>query len=131
MKICMKLAIIGRVKALRKTSKHVSKKGKISRRVLKEKMLKPNLDARGYYHVRLAKEGVYELFKIHVLVASVWLNYDRHQYDRKDIDSFVVNHINEIKTDNRLENLEIITQAENIQKYWENKRKRNESKIGI
>ena len=36
---------------------------------------------------------------------------------------YQIDHINEIKDDNRVENLQLLTQQENIQKYWENKNK--------
>lgn len=48
--------------------------------------------------------------------------YDRSKYRRKDSGSLVVNHIDGDKTNNSLDNLEIITQRENVQKYWRSKR---------
>lgn len=48
--------------------------------------------------------------------------YDRGKYRRKDPSSLVVNHIDGDKTNNSLDNLEIITQRENVQKYWRSKR---------
>jgi len=68
-----KISNKGRVKALTKVLKHVSKNGLVTLRVVKEKILKPNLDGRGYYHVRLSKNGKVTLFKIHDLVAIHWL----------------------------------------------------------
>lgn len=46
---------------------------------------------------------------IHRLVASAFLG---------DITSLTVNHINGIKTDNRVDNLEIVTNRENVQHAW-------------
>lgn len=48
--------------------------------------------------------------------------YDRGKYRRRDSGSLVVNHIDGDKTNNSLDNLEIITQRENVQKYWRSKR---------
>jgi hypothetical protein len=67
----------------------------------------------GYVHVRLLKEKQYTLYKVHQLVGLVFLGYDR-----KNKDNLVLDHVNGIKTDNRLENLEIVTKKENAQRYW-------------
>ncbi len=70
-------------------------------------------------HVRLGiTGGKSELFKVHQLVATAFLNYDRSKYDRHDIRSLVVDHIDGDKTNNKLDNLEVVTQAENIHRYW-------------
>ena len=47
---------------------------------------------------------------IHRAVALTWLTYPTNAQD----DFFVVDHINEIKTDNRANNLQWITQQENV-----------------
>ena len=39
-------------------------------------------------------------------------------YDRKNTDNLVLDHINSIKTDNRLSNLEIVTKSENKLRFW-------------
>lgn len=67
----------------------------------------------GYVHVRLLKEKHYTLFKVHQLVGLVFLGYNR-----KNVEKLVLDHVNGIKTDNRLENLEIVTKKENSQRYW-------------
>ena len=74
----------------------------------KEKILKDCNDYRGYYKVSLSKNGNVKLRKIHQLVAIAFLN---HKPDGTS--KIVVDHINDIKTDNRVENLQIITQREN------------------
>jgi hypothetical protein len=70
----------------------------------------------GYHKVKLkADTGVYKDMYIHVLVAISYLNYTPKP-------NYVINHKNGIKGMNNLENLEIVTQQENmIHSTWINK----------
>lgn len=71
----------------------------------KERILKPRYEGGGYVQVGLHKEGGGKNFKVHRLVMLAFVSEsDLH-----------VNHINGIKSDNRLENLEYCTRSENIQ----------------
>jgi hypothetical protein len=71
----------------------------------KNKILKTRDNGRGYMQVSLRKEGERKRFLVHRLVMFTFLG-------ESDMD---VNHINGIKTDNHLENLEYCTRSENIQ----------------
>lgn len=73
----------------------------------KEKILKPRLTNRGYLRVLLCRNGKRKLFRIHRLVGLAFLN-DTY-FEGAEID-----HINTIKTDNRVENLRWCTSIENI-----------------
>lgn len=93
---------LGRVKSLERLVRH--KPGQ--HRLVKERILSPCQDNCGYLHVRLANDGVYKLFKVHRLVAMHFLE----SYS----EDLTVNHINHDRTDNRAENLEMLTLKENI-----------------
>ena len=80
----------------------------------KGRVLKPAVDGTGYFTVSLLGK---KTFKVHQLVASAFLNHTPKKYE------LVVDHINDIKTDNRLENLQLVTQ-----RYNSSKKKRGSSK---
>ena len=73
---------------------------------LKTNKILKDVNARGYRHITLYTQDGQKTLSIHRLVAKAFLkNNDR---------SLVINHINEIKHDNRLVNLEWCTQKENV-----------------
>lgn len=63
----------------------------------KTKILRPSDNGWGYLHVNLFKNGKSKKFKVHRLVATAFVP------NMFNLDE--VNHINEVKTDNRAENL--------------------------
>lgn len=66
------------------------------------------IDTRGYYRVCIKrKDGKYKHKSIHRLVAEAFIENPENKR--------VVNHINGVKTDNTLGNLEWATDSENIQ----------------
>ena len=76
--------------------------------IRKNKYLKQTINRNGYCKVTLQKEKYRKMFSVHRLVAQAYLkNYSN---------TLQVNHINGIKTDNRVENLEMVTAKENMQK---------------
>lgn len=62
-----------------------------------------------YFKVSLCKDSKIKDEYVHVLVAKSFLNHNKQR-------GIVVDHINNDSFDNRLENLQIITQRENINK---------------
>lgn len=69
--------------------------------------LKPAKNHYGYYDVVLSKEGKAKMYRLHTLVAKTFIENPQNKPQ--------VNHINGVKTDNRVENLEWCDCKENIQ----------------
>ena len=92
---------LGNVKSLERLNDRGNK--------LKEKILKAGLTS-GYLLVTLSKNVKQKSYRVHQLVAITFLNHTPNWY------KIVVDHKNAIKTDNRLENLQLITFRENLSK---------------
>ena len=98
----------GRIKSLERVI--YSKRNK-SLKTLKPKLKYQYIDKYGYANCQLSKGGINKSFRVHKLVAMTFLN---HKPDGTQ--KVVVNHINLIKLDNRLINLELTTQRKNANK---------------
>ena len=72
---------------------------------LKEKILKLQINSYGYYRVALCKNSIQKSYYVHRLVFEA--------FNGQIPENMQVNHINEVKTDNRLENLNLMTHKEN------------------
>ena len=77
----------------------------------KERTLKQQI-TRGYYQVRLCKNGEQKFYRVHRLVAKAFVSGYK--------DGYVVNHIDENKTNNHYTNLEWVTYRENSMKSTKN-----------
>lgn len=69
-----------------------------------EKIMKLKLDD-GYYRIQLCKNGKYRCFRVHRLV---W-----EAFNGPIPEGMQINHNNEVKTDNRIENLSLMSAKEN------------------
>lgn len=73
--------------------------------LIKGKVLIPKTDKGGYNYVNLAKNGKSISAKVHRIVAETFIDNPNNKP--------IVNHINEVKTDNYVDNLEWVTIKEN------------------
>lgn len=96
---------LGRIKSLKR--KTISRNGNTKYlKSEKERILKTVNDNNGYVIVYLCNNGKNKMIRVHRLVAKTFIPNPEMKP--------VVNHINGIKNDNRLENLEWTTYQENI-----------------
>lgn len=92
---------LGRVKSLERAS------GKGSgNRYRPERILKQIVDKCGYLEITLCLKGIQKKFRVHRLIASAFIINIKNKS--------CVNHINGVKADNRVENLEWCTHSENL-----------------
>ena len=80
----------------------------------KEKILKLRSDRKGYLRVDLCKEGKRKTYTVHRLVAQAFIPNLENKLE--------VNHKDEDKTNNKVENLEWVTRKENINHGTRNER---------
>lgn len=103
---------LGRVRSLDKQTKYKNTDYIVRR---KGRILKPKISQTGYLEVLLTDGKRRQYCRVHRLVANAFIA-NPNKYD-------IINHINEIKTDNRKENLEWCTNKYNIREYNRNRNK--------
>ena len=89
---------IGRIKALKKTDRRGYTR--------QERMMNPVISACGRPVVHICKDGKRKTVFVHRLIAEAFIPNPEGKAE--------VNHINGIKDDNRVENLEWVTRSENM-----------------
>ena len=76
------------------------------RKIKTGKLLKPKLNHKGYERITILIKGNRYIFRVHRLVAQAFIP--------NPLNKPQVNHKNGIKTDNRVDNLEWVSNSENI-----------------
>ena len=100
---CYEISNKGNVRSLDRIVNCV-RNGKIVGLKWKGQMMKPTPNYKGYLKITLFKDGKRGNFSIHRLVADAFIG---------DTTGKEIDHINTIRTDNRVENLKIVTSKEN------------------
>ena len=94
----------GRIKSLERLVRN----GSGSQRLVKERILSENKNTDTYYSVMLYKNNESKMKQIHKLVAMAFLGHV------PDGNKIVVDHIDHDKLNNKVSNLEVVTQRENV-----------------
>lgn len=94
------ISTMGRVKSMERKVKNGN-----GYRIVRERILKPHKHNNGYLQLLIHKEGTIKKYYIHRLVAEAFIS--------NPLNFPEVNHLNEDKTDNRLENLEFCDKKHN------------------
>lgn len=110
---------LGRVKSLDRIVYQKNSFGDIQKNIYKGKILSLFEDKDGYLRVNLKKDKKMKQYGVHVLVANTFLNINKFKYmeyedlSKIDINRLQINHKNENKKDNCIDNLEFCTVAYN------------------
>jgi len=89
----------------------ISNLGRVkSFKYIRERILIPKKKKNGYLQVILSKNNTHKTITIHKLVAIAFLNHSDNSPGHQKI---VVDHINNIKDDNRSANLQLLTERQN------------------
>ncbi len=111
---------LGRVKSLERTILRRGYAHKLNGRIMS--LSNRRKDGTSYLTVGLCKDANPKNFLVHVLIAITFLNY------KPDAHNYVVDHKNDIKTDNRAENLQVLTHRRNVTK---KKYRGNTDSVGV
>ena len=94
----------GRIRRLERVIEHKTCYGGLYH--IRDKILKPKIEKDGYYRIGLRKDGIKKYYRLNRLVAQTFIS-NSNEYQ-------VVNHKDENKLNNNVDNLEWCTQKYNV-----------------
>jgi hypothetical protein len=97
---------LGRIKG----NERIANTGHGGKRFLKSRIMSLHKNHNGYLQFLMQENNTIKCARVHQLVVMAFID-PNYKLTGKE-----VNHINHVRTDNRLENLEIITRRENVNK---------------
>lgn len=104
---CFEVSNLGRVRSITRKIERPDPKKPMNKRLFTYhgKLISFWITKRGYLRLAIAKDGIQRKHLVHRLVADAFIE---NPFNKEQ-----VNHINGIKSDNRVENLEWVTNYEN------------------
>jgi hypothetical protein len=105
-----------------RSSDRVSSFGK-QKKLWKGQILTPRVSAHGYLRCHLAKDGKIREFYIHRLVAMTFLKNPENKLE--------INHLDEVKTNNSIDNLAWATRTENARWSMKSNREARLNQINV
>jgi hypothetical protein len=100
----------GRIWSYKRNTPHLHRGGRQGTIAIGGRFLNPHVDNVGYFAIALFKDNKQTSCRIHRLVARTYVPNPENKSQ--------INHINGVKTDNRIENLEWCTHQENVTHAW-------------
>ncbi len=88
----------------------------------KEKILKQSIMPNGYLFVTLSRDNIKEVKNVHQIIAMSFLNHKPNKWN------IVVDHLDNIRSNNKLDNLQLVPQRENC---WKDRKSTSSKYIGV